>query len=102
MPPLTLRGVRGGAIQNEAEKFEFPRPLAAGDRNYWLARCEGFEVYAGRTRLGVVESLRFERHTDRPDSVVVRSGLLRLRRTVVAVDDVVEILPRRKRLLLAS
>jgi hypothetical protein len=41
---------------------------------YWLCRCEGFEVDAPDGRVGVVEGLRFLSRLDRPDELEVRGG----------------------------
>ena len=29
------------------------------DPNYWLCRCQGYQVRAGDVRLGVIEEVRF-------------------------------------------
>jgi hypothetical protein len=60
-----------------------------------LAAAEGYQVLTsmGR-RLGRVERVRYERYTDRPDEIVVRSRtLLRTRRRVFALSAVREVKP---------
>jgi hypothetical protein len=78
------------------ERFTSDRP----DREYWLRRCEGVRVETPSGRLGIVESLRFGRLHDRPDELVVRTGLLRSRLVAVDVDDVEAVLPREQRIVL--
>jgi hypothetical protein len=76
-------------------------PLAASDvplvdlqralpseRDYQLHRCEGFAVYAGKHPLGIVEGVRYESRTDRPDVLEVRGGRLSHRLLLVPVSDV--------------
>jgi hypothetical protein len=81
--------------------LEFPRALS-WDRDYWLCRCEGFRVDAPTGRLGLVESVRFSSRLDRPDELLVRTGILGNRLLVVAVSDVEAVIPRRERLVLRS
>ena len=78
-------------------ELRFPRD-ASFDRNYWLCRCEGFRVEAGERVLGIVTELRYRRFHDLPDELVVVGGLLGVRTTLVAVEDVLEVLPRQLRL----
>ena len=80
--------------------LEFPRPLA-WDHDYWLCRCEGFEVDGPTGRLGFVEAVRFGSRLDRPDELLVRAGVLGRRRLVVAVSDVQEVVPGQQRLVLS-
>jgi hypothetical protein len=80
--------------------FEFPRALS-WDTNYWLCRCEGFHVDAPTGRVGVVEEVRFETRLDRPDTLVVRGGLVGSRVLLVPVSDVKDVAPRQQRLVLA-
>jgi hypothetical protein len=69
-------------------------------REYWLRRCEGFRVESPQGRLGTVEELRFRSDAERPDSLAVRAGWLRRRLIVVPVEQVDEILPRQRRIIL--
>ncbi len=89
---------RGGAAPRV---LELPRTVRFG-RDYWLGRCTGYRVEAPGGRVGTVESLRFGSRHDRPDFLVVRAGALRPRFVVVPVDDVEEIVPARRRVVLAG
>jgi hypothetical protein len=80
--------------------FQFPR-ARSWDADYWLCRCEGFSVDGPAGRLGVVEEVRFGSRLDRPDTIVVRGGLLGSRILLVPVSDVREVAPRQQRLVVA-
>jgi hypothetical protein len=66
------------------------------DRDFWLGQCEGFRVVSpvGR-RVGIVEGLVFTRG-DRPQALSIRTGLFGRQRRTIAVDEIAEIRPRRK------
>ena len=65
------------------------------DSDYWLCRCEGFQVDSRHGPLGTVEEVRFHSRVDRPDWLAVRTGGLFSRRLrVISVDYVAAILPR--------
>jgi hypothetical protein len=72
-----------------------------GPRFYWLCRCEGFRVDTPEGRLGLVEAVMFRTRPDEPDALVVRAGVLGRRLVIVPIDDVEDVLPRRKRIQLA-
>jgi hypothetical protein len=73
---------------------ELRRPPEPGERDYELHRCQGFEVYAGQERLGVVEGLLYGSRSDRPDVLEVRSGRFGRRDPLfVPVEDVEAIEP---------
>jgi hypothetical protein len=72
------------------------------DTGYWLRHCEGFRVDSGRRRLGVVECVAAEDAMDGAEVVAVRTGGLRSRRVLVALDDVVEVRPSECRLIVLS
>jgi hypothetical protein len=74
---------------------------ALGPRYYWLCRCEGFRVDTPEGRLGLVEAVMFRMRPDEPDALVVRAGVLGRRLVIVPIDDVEDVLPRRKRIQLA-
>jgi hypothetical protein len=67
--------------------IDLPRVLPS-DRDLQLRRCERFAVYAGARPLGVVDGIRYESRTDRPDVLEVRSGRLGRRLLLVPVGDV--------------
>lgn len=72
------------------------------DRDYWLANCHGFSVTAAGRRLGIVEDILFLSRIDCPDSLVLRSGSIRLQRTLVPVTTVEQIRPRSRQIVLAA
>jgi hypothetical protein len=51
---------------------------------YWLTKAEGFGVRSGGSRLGVVRRVVIDPAGGRASALVVRSPLLRRRRTVLA------------------
>jgi hypothetical protein len=51
-------------------------------------------------RIGVVDGLRYGARSGAPDFLVVRAGRLVRRRVMISVDDIREILPRQKRIVL--
>jgi hypothetical protein len=74
-----------------------------GDLDYWLRNCEGFRVErADGGRVGVVEGVRFGSRADRPDVLVVRAGLFGRRELEIAAAAVREVVPREKRVVVAS
>ena len=73
---------------------ELRRPPEPGERDYELHRCQGFEVYAGQERLGVVEGILYGSRSDRPDMLEVRTGRFsRSNPLFVTVEDVEAIEP---------
>lgn len=69
------------------------------DRNYRLSHCLGFKVFDPGGRIGTVTGLEYGSREDRPDSLLVRRGLLRRRRFRVPVEQVVEVDLDRRRVL---
>jgi hypothetical protein len=69
--------------------------------DYWLGRCEGFEVDTPEGRLGIVEWLVFGSRLDRPDAVAVRTGHVLHGSVLIPVDDVERVLPEEGRIILA-
>jgi hypothetical protein len=72
------------------------------DNDYWLCRCEGFEVDTPEGRLGIVEWLVFRSRHDRPDALAVQTGHVLHRSVLVAVRDVESVLPEEGRITLAT
>src|SRR5919109_1140023 len=69
----------------------------------WLANSEGYRVVAldGR-ELGWLENVRYERHTDHPDEILVRRRLLFWDRFAqVPFEEVANVDPERERIYLA-
>jgi hypothetical protein len=77
----------------------FPRALCF-DRDYWLCRCDGFDVYRDGRWVGRVEELRFLSREDRPDWLMVRGRLFRRHPQAVTVDDVETIEPQAREVAL--
>jgi hypothetical protein len=71
-----------------------------GRRVYWLARSEGFRVDTPAGRLGFVELVMLRARPDEPDALVVRVGVLGRRLVVVPAEEVADVLPRRRRIVL--
>ena len=93
--PLPESGVR--SLTGEIFK-SFTDPHA--DLGYWLARCEGFRVEAPAGRLGTVSALRWESRADRPDRLVVRTGLLNRRELELQPAEIERIVPGQKLVVL--
>ena len=81
--------------------LEFTRPLAF-DTDYWLCRCHGFHVDSPAGRVGLVEEVRFGSRHDRPDELVLRTGMFANRQVVVPVAEVEQIVLRQQRLILRA
>ena len=71
------------------EKSSRPRPRELSELGRLLAAADGYAVLdaAGRL-LGRVDRVRYERHTDRPDEVVVRRGWLWKREHIVPLEAI--------------
>ena len=62
-----------------------------------LAAAEGYRVFASGKQIGWVDHVRYERHADHPDEIIVRSrGLLGTRRRALAFAAVEEVRPRER------
>ena len=79
----------GGGVESRKRMSELGRLLAS---------AEGYEVLTSAGgRLGRVEHVRYERHADRPDEIIVRSRrLLWTRRRAHPLGAVQEINPRER------
>jgi hypothetical protein len=77
-----------------------PRDSAYG-RDYWLHRCEGFRVEAAGRGVGTVHGLRF-RGSIEPDLLEVRTGLFGRRVVLISVEQVEELLPQKRRIVLRA
>jgi hypothetical protein len=65
------------------------------DPEYWLAHCHGFLVNSPTADIGVVDEVMLDAG-GQPEALLVRAGGFRGRELVVAVEDVVEIVPQAK------
>jgi hypothetical protein len=74
--------------------------LATPQREYWLCRCEGFEVESPAGRIGVVDGLRFISRLDQPDLLEIRAGFLGRRLLLLPVDQVESISSGEERIVL--
>jgi hypothetical protein len=73
----------------------------AGDdhaQHDWLRSCHGFRLEVGGRTLGVVEDILYGADSS-PAALLVRGGILGTRQTLVAVEDVTEVVPRAKRIV---
>jgi hypothetical protein len=77
-----------------------PRHSSLGT-DYWLHRCEGFRVESRAGRIGTVKGVRFRRSI-KPELLEVRAGLFSHRRRLIPVEDVVEILPKQRRIIVRA
>ena len=72
------------------------------DLDFWLHRSEGFRVDSPDGRVGFVSELRFGTSMARPDVLAVRAGLLGRLLLIVPVEQVAEIVPRERRIVLRA
>ena len=63
------------------------------DAAYWLANCHGFLVNAPKTDVGVVDDVILDAN-GHAEALLVRAGGFRGRDLRLAVEDIVEIVPR--------
>ena len=68
--------------------------------NYWLANCEGFHVDAPAGRLGPVLDVLVREGDDMPTSFLVSAGRFIPRLVLVPIDQVEDVRPREKRVVL--
>lgn len=87
----------GGVARDQAETGD-----SSFDRDYWLARCEGYKVESPILReLGVVEQI-IPPSAGRPGLLAVRGGLFGRRLKLVPTNDVDVVVPRARSLFLRS
>jgi hypothetical protein len=67
----------------------------------WLPSCHGFRVEAAGRRLGIVEDVLYG-DGGGPAALLVRGGLFGTRTILVPVEDVCEVVPRVKRVVLGD
>ena len=65
-----------------------------------LTRCEGFAVHTQLARVGTVEAVTMRPGDDRPSSLTVRAGLVGSWLLEVPLDQVAEVVPCEKRIVL--
>jgi hypothetical protein len=87
---LRSRRTRSSARRERAQ------PL---DREYWLAHCEGYRVESPGGRVGLVEEVRGgEQGGTR--SLAVLAGMRGLRRLIIPISEVDDIVPHVRRIVL--
>ena len=67
-----------------------------------LAVCHGFGVFGPSAQIGVVEDVRFDAESGRPTLLSVRAGLVGSWLVHVPVDQVDEVIPTDRRIVLRS
>lgn len=67
---------------------------------HWLSHSQGFRIDASGGRVGVVEDVLFRSRPDCPDLLVVRAGRCGRTLLVVSVENVEEVIPGEKRIVL--
>ena len=72
------------------------------DLDYWLHRCEGFRVDSPDGRVGFVAELRFGTSMARPDALAVRAGLFGRLLLIIPVEQVLEVVPQERRIVLRA
>jgi hypothetical protein len=70
----------------------------------WVARCEGFGVVSPEGRIGTVEEIRYgpSRRWDSPTELAVQAGRGGKLLLIVPVDDVAEVVPHDRLVMLRS
>ena len=69
--------------------------------DYWLHRCRGFRIESPDGRIGSVQGLRF-RASIEPELLEVRAGLLGRRLLLIPVEQVQQIFPKERRIVLRA
>jgi hypothetical protein len=67
-----------------------------------LADCRGFGVFGPSAQIGVVEEVQLDGESGRPALLSVRAGLLGDWLVHVPVDEVEQVIPARRRIVLRS
>jgi hypothetical protein len=71
-------------------------------RDYWLRRCDGFLVETPTRRLGRVAGIRYSVVTNEPEVIEVRAGLFGRTVLLISVDDITELLPKERLVMLTD
>jgi hypothetical protein len=69
---------------------------------YWLRRCEGFIVETPTKRIGRVIGIRYGEATNEPEVIEVRAGLFGRTVLLISAQDIEQVLPEKRRLLLTD
>lgn len=102
-PRLPPRGRAGTVIASlKPSLLVVPYGLPTADHDYWLACCQDFLVDTPEGPLGIVDRVISASSTGRPKSLVVSLGWFGRRFVQVRVEDVLEILPSQRRLVVRT
>jgi len=74
--------------------------VAALPDPYWLARCERWHVFAPKGRIGSVRRVLYGSRLKTPDALLLERGLLRKQTWIASTDEVEQVDPVRRRLVL--
>jgi hypothetical protein len=97
-PPIEPRRIpRLRSLRRLGNKWRVDLALDAAPMNadYWLAHCHGFLVNAPVVDVGVVDDVILDAY-GHAEALLVRAGGFRGRDLLLAVDDIVEIVPEDK------
>ena len=78
-----------------------PRRSSYG-REYWLQRCQGFLIETPTKRIGRVAGIRYREDNNLPQELEIRAGLLGRTLLLISVDDIAEIVPKQRRVVLTD
>ena len=98
---LTYPGVVREASAGAEEGSSDPR-RSTYDRGYWLRRCDGFRVETRAKRVGRVAGVRYGERSNEPAILEVRAGFLGCKLMLIRVEDVSEIAPESRRVILCD
>lgn len=70
------------------------------DRDYWFRRCDGFRVETRTKRVGRVAGVRYGERSNEPALLEVRGGFLGRKLLLISVEEVSEIAPESRRVIL--
>ena len=74
--PRSLLGIPGCGLDAVDKLWKSACALLPPDP-YWLARCEGWQVTTPNGRLGSVRRLLYGTRLDRPDALIIQTGLFK-------------------------
>jgi hypothetical protein len=71
-------------------------------KEYWLRRCEGFLVETPTKRIGRATGIRYGETTNEPEAIAVRAGLFGRTHFLISVNDITEVHPEQRRLVVVD
>jgi hypothetical protein len=78
-----------------------PRRSSYG-RAYWVRRCEGFVVETPTRKIGRVDGIRYGLNQDQPEALAVRTRRFGRRLLLVRIEDVDQVDPDQRRIILTE